>query len=114
MIGSDTDFTQIHLAVSSALKRVYSASAQDERFISAALKEKQSFSCASSSPLNTFLANVSSLLQLRYQGAWPYILDLIESFFESMRGDTGNLLLGHTMLEKLINIYEASINHRVR
>ena len=91
ILGCDTDFTQIHCAVTAALKRVFTvsllASGDSSSIISQAVTERKqqqqnqqqnsnkNTSYSGSQPLNSMLDSVGSLLQLKYQNAWIYILD---------------------------------------
>jgi hypothetical protein len=65
---------QIHVAVSAALKRVLSVSV-NQTLIDESLAEKNISMNRSSAPLNATIQIIASVLQLKCQAAWPYILD---------------------------------------
>ena len=77
--GCETEFVQIHCGVSNAFKRIVSQCI-DLGDIAKAVSEKQSDVRGCMTPLNAFLNTVSSLLQLKYQHTWPYVLDGINFF----------------------------------
>jgi hypothetical protein len=72
--GCETEFTQIHCGVSNAFKRVIS-SCINSSDIASAVTEKRADIRSSTVPLNAFINTISTLLQLRYQSTWPYVLD---------------------------------------
>ena len=99
--GCDTDFAQIHCAVSNSLKRILRACV-DKNMVATSVANR-----SSSTPLNAFINSASSLLHIKYQNTWTYILDLVSFLFESFQNDTAAALLGESFVVKLAAIYEA-------
>lgn len=112
--GCETEFTQIHTAVSIALKRIMGMVITEEA-IRAAIKLAESGSVRRgddgivASNLARFLSILESLFLLRNQGSWAYSLDAIKSLFEKLRGDNGAILLS-SLLTKLSETYESVEN----
>jgi len=108
----ESDFVQVHVAVSTALKRVLTvvferrttaAISQAMQNGSAALEEVQ---------LQTLIANVASLFQLKYQHAWLYILDTMRSLFDMFRHNGRSVKMIHKLVISLAEVYQA-IEHGV-
>ena len=109
LTGLDTNFTEIHCAVSNSLKRMFSVCIQnDVTFVSDAVNEIRNFQTSTNTPLNNFISSVSTALLLKYQGTWVYILDFVGNLFETIKGDSSALILGRPVLMKLVEIYEAA------
>ena len=109
LMRCEADYTQIHCAVGTALKRII-RSCIDKTLVSENVKlMKMSTTFGRdgvSSSLNSFFDNLLEVLQLRYQNAWIYILDAIRALFQQVTGDDGRLLLGR-FVEKIADIYQA-------
>jgi ribosomal RNA-processing protein 12 len=104
----ETDFTQIHCAVATALKRLIYG------YVTDAVVE-QSVQVAAANTINNqqqhtylhrFLSGVEVLLQLRYQQSWIYILDAVRTLFEVIRGNSAVTLLSSFMV-KLADVNQA-------
>lgn len=96
--GCEADFTQIHCAAATALKRIIGACISD------AMIEEARISV--SSPLKLLLSSLGSLLQLRYQHSWVQVMDSIRAMFDRLRGDVGADLL-RELIEKVAAAFEA-------
>ena len=114
--GCETEFTQIHCAVGSALKRVIgncfegsvAAASSSSSLSSAQTGQKRSLSAANS-PLESFTEAVSAvetLLQLKYQHSWLYVMDAVRSLFDRFRGDDAKTILTG-VISKLADLYHA-------
>jgi ribosomal RNA-processing protein 12 len=106
----ETDFTQIHCAIATALKRIIYGFVT-ESLIAESVSRSQATNNSSSanvSPtyLHRFLSGVEILLQLRYQQSWIYILDAVRALFEVIRGKNATILLS-SYIVKLADVYQA-------
>lgn len=93
--GCETEFTQIHCAVGSALKRLIT-SCMDGIVASG----------SSNTTLNKVIQAVETLLHLKYQHSWLYVMDAIRSLFDRYRGDEARILLCN-IVSKLADLYQA-------
>jgi ribosomal RNA-processing protein 12 len=109
LMRCEADYTQIHCAVGTALKRII-RSCIDSTLVREnvqLMKMSSTFGRDGvSSPLNSFFDNLLEVLQLRYQNAWIYILDAVRALFQQITGDDGRLLLAR-FVEKIADIYQA-------
>jgi ribosomal RNA-processing protein 12 len=104
----DSEFTQIHVAVASALRRIVSQ-CYDTVLIKDAISSKMGRSSSSSSngsPLLHSIAGIESIFQLRYQHSWVYICGSVRSLFEKLTGETSALLLSG-IVTKIAALYQA-------
>lgn len=118
--GCETEFTQIHTAVSIALKRIMGIFITDD-VLNTAVKvanvrgSRRSSAAAAMSEAETtvatnfaqFITLMESLLMLRYQSSWTYAIDAIKSLFERVRGDRGAVVLS-SLLSRLAETFEAT------
>lgn len=96
--GCETEFTQIHCAVGSALKRVITTCMDDID------------SSGSSNPiLSKIIQAVETLLQLKYQHSWLYVMDAIRSLFDRYKNNEAAIIL-RSMISKLADLYQAINN----
>ena len=96
--GCETEFTQIHCAVGSALKRLITGCLQGMT--------------VSSSPGGTVSKVVSALetlLQLKYQHSWLYVMDAIRSLFDRFKSDEAKTVLCN-IVSKIADLYQAICN----
>ena len=109
LMRCEADYTQIHCAVGTALKRIIRSCIDSTLVRENAQLMKMSTTFGRdgvSSPLNSFFDNLLEVLQLRYQNAWIYILDAVRALFQQVTGDDGRLLLAR-FVEKIADIYQA-------
>lgn len=92
MNGSEAEFTQVHCAVATALKRIV-ASIPDSR-----LCER--------GPISKFLSALEAVVELRYQESWLYMLDVVRALLIRLPGDRGVAALG-ALVRKLASLYDA-------
>lgn len=96
--GCETEFTQIHCAVGSALKRLIT-SCMDGVITGG----------SSNSTLPKVIQAVETLLQLKYQHSWLYVMDAIRSLFDRFKNDEATVLL-RNLISKLADLYQAVNN----
>ena len=96
--GCETEFTQIHCAVGSALKRLITGCLQG-----------MSVSGSSGGTLIKVVQAVETLLQLKYQHSWLYVMDAIRSLFDRFKSDEAKTVL-HNLISKLADLYQAICN----
>ena len=96
--GCETEFTQIHCAVGSALKRL----------ITSCMNGIPSLG-SSNSVDNKVVQAVETLLQLKYQHSWLYVMDAIRSLFDRFKGNDAKVMLSG-MISKLADLYQAICN----
>jgi hypothetical protein len=97
--GCETEFTQIHCAVGSALKRLISGCLDS-------VTTPSSSTTGSSSTLVKVVQAMETLLQLKYQHAWLYVMDAVRALFDRFKGDEAKQLLSGIIF-KLSDLYQA-------
>lgn len=95
----EAEFTQIHCAVTASLKRIFSCCLTDE------LIKQSTESNTHAKFLSSIIESTDVVLQLRYQHAWIYVLDVTRFLFEKLRGDPCVFL--SNCLTKLADLYHA-------
>ena len=93
--GCETEFTQIHCAVGSALKRLITSCMNDV-----------STPGSSNATVHKVVQAVETLLQLKYQHSWLYVMDAIRSLFDRYKGDEAKSILSN-LVRKLADLYQA-------
>ena len=109
LLRCEADYTQIHCAVGTALKRIIRTCVDSSlvRENVQLLKMSTTFGRDGiSSPLITFLDNLLEIIELRYQNAWIYILDAVRALFHQITGDDSRALLV-PFVEKIADTYQA-------
>lgn len=105
----DSEFTQVHVGVASALRRIINECIENKFVDSIALelqtnrKSKKSASCEL---LLRIIQSIESLCQLRYQHTWVYVMSGVKALFEKFQGVKGAILL-NSILIKLAEITQA-------
>lgn len=93
--GCETEFTQIHCAVGSALKRLVSG-----------CLDGVVNTGSSNSTVTKAIQAMETLLQLKYQHSWLYVMDAVRSLFDRFKGNDAKLLLSD-IVRKLADLYQA-------
>ena len=104
----ESEFSQIHCAVGTALKRLI-GTCVDDRAVAEALQIAEATSAASavdSSCVGQLVTVIQSLLHLRNQPAWVFVMDAVRSLLECIPGRAGAVLL-RGVVERLADIYHA-------
>ena len=113
--GCETDFTQIHCAVGSALKRVITTcldfdDTKTTTDSTASMRKSSASSSSSSSSSSSYLrdaiAAIETLVQLKYQHSWLYVMDAVRSLFDRFKGDQAKERL-QSLIIKLADLYHA-------
>jgi hypothetical protein len=103
----DAEFIQIHIAAAGALKRIITWCVDDAMIAQAAqIGDDQKQRSVSPSLLTQMVAVMETLLQLRYQHAWTYVLDSVRCLFEKIKGDQADAILGKLVV-KLADVCQA-------
>ena len=108
----ESDFVQVHVAVSTALKRILCV--VFERRTAAVISQMMQNGSAAleETHLQMLIANVSTLFQLKYQHAWLYILDTMRSLFDLFRHNGRSVKMIQMLVTSLAEVYQA-IEHGV-
>ena len=105
----DSEFTQVHVGVASALRRIINECV-DGKFVDSIILELQSNRGSKRSAncelLLRIIQSIESLCQLRYQHTWVYVMSGVKALFEKFQGVKGTLLL-HSLLIRLAEITQA-------
>lgn len=109
----ESEFTQVHTSVGAALKRILCtvfdatmitgssvATSVGTAPIAASVMSEQKL-------MQDMLTAFESLLQLKYQYSWLYVLDCARSMFEMFKRNRGNHALLSGIVKKLAEVYQA-------
>lgn len=104
LYSCESEFIQVHCAVSTSLKRILACCFTDAYIA-------QSASDIPSNPMRekivSIISSVEAILQLRYQHSWIYVLDCVRYLFERFRGDVYPQLYLKNIFTKLCELYHA-------
>jgi hypothetical protein len=111
----ESDYTQVHCAVTTGLKRLIQAFTKRE-LVALALENQEiarvGGTVGKAQAIFDLITAIGSLLQLQYQRAWIYVLDAVRYSLEKLSGDAG--VLCHDILLMLMEIYKASVAGNVQ
>lgn len=100
--GFEADFTQIHCACTSSIKRMLSCSFTLD-VVTEVMSNRDSRFAA---PFLKSVSVLESLLHLRYQNSWVYSLDCIRSMFTLLNRSANKQFMSKT-LENVANVFHA-------
>jgi ribosomal RNA-processing protein 12 len=101
--GCNAEFTQIHCAVATALKRIISQCFDEDitrSALEASTKKHQDHSLISA------ISSISDMCQMRYKHTWLYVMSAIRALFDKFKGNESSQLL-NSLIMKLSDIYQA-------
>ena len=108
----ESDFVQVHCAISTALKRVLTNVFERRTSAAISLSMQNGTAALEETQLQALILNVSALFQLKYQHAWLYILDAMRSLFDLFRHNGRSVKMIHRLVTSLAEVYQA-IEHGV-
>ena len=111
----ESDYTQVHCAVATNLKRLIQTvitPEMAEAAVAAHEAARVGASVGRCQPVFDLISAVGSLLQFQYQRAWIYVFDAVRYLFEHLPSHTGEVA-GEIMLT-LAEIYKASVADTVQ
>lgn len=103
--GCNAEFTQIHCAVATALKRII-GQCFDEELTRSAIEASIKKNNGQGNPLINVISSISDMCQMRYKHTWLYVMSTIHALFDKFKGNEAAQLL-NTLILKLADIYQA-------
>lgn len=108
----ESDFVQVHLAVSTALKRILCTLFERRTTATITQLMQNGLAAFEETQLAGLLTHIAALFQLKYKQAWLYILDTTRSLFDLFKHNGRPVKMLSKVVVSLAEVYQA-IEHGV-